>query len=400
MLNLVNSHSKEYDFAQGNQKISVASAPGRIHYLGENGLIGKRLLLSSSIDKTLAVAVSPRTDGMFRFFSADTEERKRTSYVNLRPRREDRWANYLKVAVSIFVETPDPTVDEIPQTGGLSFSITSTIPKAKGFGSSSALELASALALRPLFEPDMSDDELLLRLADSHRLYFEREYDIVDFYLMMSAKQDTWTIVDEYEMDEGLSCARNIKTPFGAEYKTIVYDSRVPGFETAPEIEMRIEQLESGLEMLAQRKSGISFQDVEAVELIENEKKMTEEMRRRCMHVAQEAIRLTSLEAAMQAGDITQVSKLFQHSQNSLRDLYEVSCPEIDWLVRRAAETPGVAASRMVGQGFGGSTFAILTPEAEKAYKAKLEDYERIFGFHPQKHEIKIGEGAQYIGLY
>jgi galactokinase len=398
MVNLVTSHIKEYDLSSGGQKISVASAPGRIHYLGENGLIGKRLLLSSSVDKTLSVAVSPRTDGMFRFFSADTEERKRTTYVNLRPRREDRWANYLKVAISIFLETPDPVVDEIPQTGGLSFSITSTIPKAKGFGSSSALELASALALRPLFEPDLSDNELLERLAESHRLYFEREYDIVDFYLMMRSEPNTWTVVDEGGMKNGLSCARNIATPF-SDYKTIVFDSRVPSFETASEIEMRIEQLKSGLEILSLRKPGITFQDSDAVELLENEKKMSEEMRRRCMHVAQEAVRLAELEVAMRTGDVVQVSKLFQHSQNSLRDLFEVSCPEIDWLVRRAAETPGVAASRMVGQGFGGSTFAIMTPEAEKEYKVKLEDYERIFGFHPQKHEIKTGTGAEYAGL-
>jgi galactokinase len=398
MLNVITCHCKEYDIAAGEQKISVASAPGRIHYMGENGLTGKRLMLSSSVDKTLTVAVSYRTDGMFRFFSADGEERKRTTYANLRPRREDRWANYIKTAISIFIATPDPAVDVVPENGGLSFTITSTIPKAKGFGSSSALELASALALRPLFRPDMSDDELLAKLAESHRVYYEREHDIVDFYLMMRAAQDKWTIVNEGGITGGLSCARNVETPF-AGYKTIVFDSRVPAFDYSSEIETRISQLQKALEILSRRKSGVTFQDPEAIELIENEKEMTEEMRRQCMHVAQEAVRLADLEKSMKDGDIPLVSKLFQHSQNSLRDLYEVSCPETDWLVRRAAETPGVAASRMIGQGFGGSIFAIMTPDAEKEYKVKLEDYERIFGFHPQKHEIKTGQGAEYIGL-
>jgi galactokinase len=393
------SHCKEYDLAVGDKKISAASAPGRVHYLGENGLIGKRLLLSSSIDRTLTVAASLRTDGMFRFFSVEGEERKRTTFVNLRPRREDRWANYIKVAISIFVATPDPAVDPIPETGGLSFTVSSTIPKNKGFGSSSALELASALALRPLFQPNMSDNELLARLAESHKAYFEREYDIVDFYLMMKAEKDRWTVVDESRMAAGLSCARNIATPF-AGYKTVVFDSRVPAFESAGEVEIRIEQLQKSLEILGQRKSGMMFQDPEAIELIENETGITEEMRRRCMHAAQEAIRLADLEGAMKTGDIPLIAKIFQHSQNSLRDLYEVSCPEIDWLVRRAGETPGIAAARMIGQGFGGSIFAILTDEAEKEYKAKLEDYERIFGFHPQKHEIRTGESAKYIGLH
>jgi galactokinase len=399
MLDIITSHCKEYDLAVGDKKISVASAPGRVHYLGENGLIGKRLLLSSAIDRTLTVAASPRTDGMFRFFSVEGEERKRTTYPNLRPRREDRWANYIKAAISIFVATPDPAVDPIPETGGLSFTVSSTIPKGKGFGSSSALELASALALRPLFQPDMSDNELLAQLAQSHKMYFEREYDIVDFYLMMKAEENRWMVVDESRMADGLSCARNIVTPF-AGYKTVVFDSRVPAFESAGEIELRVEQLEKSLEILSRRKSGVTFQSSDIVELIENEKGISEEMRRRCMHAAQEAIRLADLEEAMKTGDIAQIAKLFQHSQNSLRDLYEVSCPEIDWLVRRAGETPGIAASRMIGQGFGGSIFAILTDETEKVYKTKLEDYERIFGFHPQRHEIKTGIGTKYVGLY
>jgi galactokinase len=399
MLDIITSHCREYDLAAGDKKISVASAPGRIHYLGESGLIGKRLLLSSAIDRRLTVAVSPRTDGLFRFFSVEGEERKRTTYPNLRPRREDRWANYIKTAISIFIATPDPAVDPIPETGGLSFTVSSTIPRNKGFGSSSALELASALALRPLFQPDMSDNELLAKLSESHRAYFEREYDIADFYLMMRADDARWTIVDEGRMAAGLSCARNIVTPF-SEYRTIVFDSRVPAFESDGEIETRIEQLKKGLEILSRRKSGATFQDPEAIEIIENEKGMNEEMRRRCLHVAQEAVRLFNIEEAMKTKDFALIAKLFQHSQVSLRDLYEVSCPEIDWLVRRAAETPGVAASRMIGQGFGGSVFVILTDKAEKEYKDKLEDYERIFGFHPQKHEIKTGTGVKYIGLY
>jgi galactokinase len=399
MLDILADHTKEYGLQAGGKNISVAAAPGRIHYLGENGLTGNRLLLSSSIDKTLIVAVSPRSDGMFRFHSTGGDERKRTTLANLRPRREDRWANYIKVAISVFIETPDPADTERHDTGGLSFTVSSAIPKHKGFGSSSALELASALALRPLFEPGMGDDELITKLSASHRVYFEREYDIVDFSLMMKAVENKWTVIDESQLGKGLSCARSIGTPFSG-YKTVVYDSRVPNFDITAELETRANQLQKSLEVLERRKSGIMFQDSASIALIESEKSIKEEMRRRCLHVAQEAVRLHDIEAAMEAGDMALIAKLFQYSQNSLRDLYEVSCPEIDWLVRRAAETSGVAASRMVGAGFGGSVFVILTPEAEKEYKHKLEDYERIFGFHPQKYEIKTGANAGHIGLF
>ena len=402
MPDILECHCKEYEMRTGEHEISLASAPGRIHFLGENGLAGRRLLVSQAVDRTLTVAASLRNDGMFRFFSADSEERKRITYANLRPRREDRWANLIKAAIAVFIDVPGPDenpAEPAPESGGLSFTISGSIPKNKGFGSSSALELAAALALRPLFKPQMTDDELVTRLSSAHRAFFEQEQDVADFFVMMSAAERMWTLLDEERMADGLSAARNITAPFDG-YKTFVFDSRVPGFESMAEVEKRSAQLRHGLETIGRRKSGVTFQSPQAVDLIEAERDFSEETRRRCLHVAAEAVRIRDLEAAMIAGDIPAISKLFQHSHLSLRDLFEVACPEVDWLVRRAAEMPGVAASRMIGPGFGGSTFALMSDEAEKAYKEKLEDYERIFGFHPHKHEIKTGAAARHLGMH
>jgi galactokinase len=402
MPDILECHSKEYEMRIGAHEISVASAPGRIHFLGEQGLAGRRLLVSQAIDRTFTVAVSLRNDGMFRFYSADSEERKRITYAHLRPRREDRWANFIKAAIAVFMDIPsldEAQSEPLPESGGLSFTISGNIPKHKGFGSTSALELAAALALRPLFKPNMTDNELVTQLSAAHKAFFDKEHETSDFLVMMTAEDRAWTIVNEERKAEGLSAARTIATPFDG-YKTFVFDSRVPVFESAHEAEKRSSQLWHGLETLARRKSGITFQSPEAVDLLGAERDIPEETRRRCLHVAEEAVRIRDLETAMTAGDLPAISKLFQHSHVSLRDLFEVSCPEVDWLVKRASETPGAAASRMIGPGFGGSTFALMTPAAEKAYKEKLEDYERIFGFHPQKHEIKTGTAARHTGCY
>jgi galactokinase len=108
------------------------------------------------------------------------------------------------------------------------------------------------------------------------------------------------------------------------------------------------------------------------------------------MHIVQEIRRVYDAEEAIRRADLPALSKILFHSHESLRDLYEVSCPEIDWLVKRAQETEGVLASRMTVQGFGGCTYSIIQEEAIARYRDRLEDYERIFGFHPVIYEVKL----------
>jgi galactokinase len=144
-------------------------------------------------------------------------------------------------------------------------------------------------------------------------------------------------------------------------------------------------------------RQGATFRDFAAADILESMGNLPEEIRRRCLHIVQEIRRVSDAETALANEDIPALAKIFARSHESLRDLYEVSCPEVDWLVKRAQETEGVAASRMTGKGFGGCTFTFIESEAAEAYKLRLEDYERIFGFHPVAYEMKIGSGARVL---
>jgi galactokinase len=115
------------------------------------------------------------------------------------------------------------------------------------------------------------------------------------------------------------------------------------------------------------------------------------------MHIVQELRRVNNAEDAMKKQDYAALSRIFFHSHESLRDLYEVSCPEIDWLIKRAQEIEGILGSRMSGQGFGGCTYTIGSEKALEDYRRRFEDYERIFGFHPQTYEIRPATGARLV---
>jgi galactokinase len=325
-----------------------------------------------------------RKDNSLRFYAADLGERKRTTLVNLKYKREDRWANYIKVAIHIFAELGFPVK-------GLNFTVAGNIPQQVGLASSSAIEAAACFALKGFFRANISDKDLLYRLAASKALFFSQDISLIDYLIIFSAKKDQFLVVDETKQE-----VKRIKSPL-TKYKLIIMDSRVPRMGIDEELKQRQEDIKKGLELLSYKKQGASFRNFAVVDLVESMGNFPEEMRRRCLHIVQEIRRVKDASDSLKRSDFSSFTKIISHSHESLRDLYEVSCPEVDWLVKRAQEIDGVLASRMTGQGFGGCTYTFIREDSVEEYRKRLEDYERIFGFHPVIYEMKLSGGTRLV---
>jgi galactokinase len=91
-------------------------------------------------------------------------------------------------------------------------------------------------------------------------------------------------------------------------------------------------------------------------------------LRKRARHVITETARVEAFAAAAERGDTQELGRLVNESHRSLRDDYEVSCAELDFLVESARQVPGVLGSRMTGGGLGGSTMTLMRPEALAAF--------------------------------
>jgi galactokinase len=325
-----------------------------------------------------------RKDNSLRFYAADLEERKRTTLVNLKYKREDRWSNFIKVAIQVFAELGHPVK-------GLNFTLAGSIPQQVGLASSSAIEVASAVALKGFFQADIDNRDLMNRLLAAQAAFFGKSVSPVDYLIAFNAWKDHFLLVDEASME-----VRRIKASL-SQYRIVIMDSRVPRIGVEDELKQRRQDLKKGLEILSQKKPGTSFRDYAAPDLVESMGDLPEEIRRRSMHIVQEIQRVYDAEDALKRQDFPLLSKVLLHSHESLRDLYEVSCPEIDWLVKRAQEIDGVVGSRMTGQGFGGCIYTILSEQAVDEYKRRLEDYERIFGFHPVTYDVRPAAGARVV---
>jgi galactokinase len=102
--------------------------------------------------------------------------------------------------------------------------------------------------------------------------------------------------------------------------------------------------------------------------------------------------------AAFEAGDLAEVGRLFYESHASLRDLYEVSSPELDALVDIARATPGVVGARLTGAGFGGCTINLVRRDAVGSFREKgLRDYPARTGLTPRVFVVEASAGAGRI---
>ncbi|MDR1867471.1 MAG: galactokinase [Treponema sp.] len=382
MTDIGSIHCTEYEADASS--VVVAETPGRVHYLGEHGEPHAGLFLSSGIDRYVRVAVSARQDSSLRFFASDTGERKRTTLLNLKYKREDRWANFIKMPLQMFL-------DEGYNSPGLNISFSGTIPQNIGLASSSALQVAAAVALRAFFHVRIDNQTLLAKLAKTHETFFGTRGAIVDYAIMLNAKENHFLIADEKTLNVQL-----VPVDF-SRYKIVIMDSRVPRINVSEEIEERHCDIKTALNILSNKREGASFRDYLDNDRVSSMGSLLERMRRRSLHIVHELHRVLESEQVLKQRDWQAFSRIVNHSHESLRDLYEVSCPEIDWLVKRAQEIEGVLGSRMTGDGFGGCTYTILEDHARGEFDRKLEDYERIFGFHPIIYDVCPGLGARLV---
>lgn len=372
-------HKTEYDTLPD----VIASAPGVVKFLGEHAEIPESIVVAATLSFSLKVAVSARKDSSLRFFAADFGERKRATLGNVKYKREDRWANYPKAVFESLLK------DGMPARG-YNFTISGDIPVGLGLASSAALGIASALALGAAGGKSVSLDRIGEFVRSAESIFMERPVPAFDFIASASELISPVSLID-------MKTARRKCLPFlPGEWLVIFTDSKVPRMSVDNEHSLRSEQIRRCMNLMAEN-GHRSLRNVRVADIDDLMGLLPESVRRRCIHVVDELARVHDIEDALSKGDSLGFGKAVNKSHASLRNLYEISCPEIDWLAKRAMEIDGIVCSRLTGKGFGGCTVSIMKAEALPEYRKRLEDYERIFGFRPAIYETTVSGGLKLL---
>jgi galactokinase len=374
------SHVEEY----GKAPEIIASAPGRVNLIGEHTDYNDGFVFPMAIDFTVRVAITRRKDSHLRFFSVDYKDRKRATLPTLRFRKEDRWANYPKAIIAQFIERGSPL-------GGMDITIHGDIPQGAGLSSSAALEIATALAIQDLYGIEIGREDLAKLSQKAENEFMGVKTGIMDQFISRMAKEGHAMLLDTRFLTYHY-------VPLSLKgVKILLTNSKVPHGLAETEHNKRREECLKCVQVLAAKKPGVALRDFNPADLRDSLGQIPESTRKKCLHVVEENQRVIEAEESLRKKDLVTFGKLMNRSHESLRDLYEVSCPELDWLVKRAWETEGVYGSRLTGEGFGGCTVTLIEEDAIPLYQEHIVQYERIFGFRPELYICKPSAGARII---
>ena len=362
----------------------IVEAPGSFTVMGNYSDFEDGIMIQAAIDMKVYIAVSRRKDNSLRFFAADLAERKRTSAANIKYKREDRWANYIK-SVIYSMENTGFTFK------GLDITLSGNIPPGIGLSSSAAIETATALGLSKLFNLDLDKEDLVKIVFNGEEKFIGRSKLPSGVYSSLYGKKDKLLSIDFKTR-----AVEYIQAP-DHDISLILTVSNVPQIPVDKEIDERRRDIYKCVENLNSFKTGATLREFNKSDIRHGMGIIPEHIRRRCTHVVDEIIRAEEARTAFIRGDMITAGKLMNRSHESLRDNFEVSCPEIDWLVKRAQELEGVFGSKVTGSGFGGCTLTLIKNTFLDRYKEKLDEYERIFGFKADMIKCSLSAGAKVI---
>ncbi|HNY20554.1 MAG TPA: galactokinase [Treponemataceae bacterium] len=367
----------------------IVSAPGRFHLLGDHTWFAKGNTLSMAINYSLFLCISVRPDQNFRLYSVSLDERKKISSSNLKYRKEDRWANSVKAVISSFMEYGI-------QVPGLNVTILSEIPADAGLGTPNALKVATALALRKLFAPQLNDATVVSLLERANTQFLKTNSHRADILCAMYSREGYCVKTDHHKVTAEL-------VHFPKEgYSVFLTDSRVPRLLAREELAARIQECIHAYEVVKTDPDAPPDFNLLTEEILEEIVDIPESVRRRVIFIIRESESVREAVTALTNRDFFTFSRIVNRSHEGLRDRFEISCPELDWLVKRALEfilpdEPDLVCSRMTGRGFGGCTYAILREKDGPSYLQKLDEYERIFGFKPVRYQVTPSDGARVL---
>jgi len=376
---VVDYHNEEYF----ESPQAVVSAPGVGFILGEHSEFCNGMAIGFGLPLRTYVAVSRRSDSSLRFFAADLQERKRSTLSNLKFKREDRWANYLKGILLGLANAGCPL-------GGLNITFHGTIPRNKGLFSSGSLCLAAAKATAEAMGYDLTDPQLIQAVLFAEKSFVQSPYvSPLEIYLSLYSRKGHLLLIDQRNFS-----MEYLEISF-PEISLILIDSQVPQSDFLEDLQERVEVCNEASLVIRQQIPGGDLRALSPKEFRGILGEVSESVRRISIHGANESARYNELLTQLKSGNYELAGKILNHSQEDLRDLFEVSCPEIDWITKHTVELRGVLCTRLTGVGIASCALTFYEKSVENSLLSRLDEYERIFGFHPEVYPIHLAGGME-----
>lgn len=338
----------------------IIESPGRINLIGEHTDYNLGYVLPTAIDKRITFqfrANNTASSGVV--FSAGMD---RSLQIDLKDiaRSDTEWENYLL-----------GVVHEISKrSGGLrgfDCHIESNLPVGSGVSSSAALECGFAYGLNELFGLGLSREEIVTLSRDAEHSFVGTQCGIMDQFASVMSKEGHVILLDCRELEHSY-IPLNL-----APYKLLLLNTHVSHNLASSEYNTRKQECEEGVEILQQRYPGVTSLRNATLPMLDSSRgELRPVVYNRCRFIIEENERVLAMAEGLKNDDMPEVGRLLYLGHAGLSELYEISCPESDFLVAYTRNNPGVLGARQMGGGFGGCTINLVHEEAVETFTADI----------------------------
>ena len=364
---------------------SVYASPGRINLIGEHTDYNGGFVFPGAIDKCIVAEIKPNGKDVVRALAVNENNAVAEFGLAESDIPEARWARYIFGVCR-----------EIIKRGytlkGFDAVFAGNVPLGAGMSSSAALESAFAFALNDIFSLGIDKFELAKIGQATEHNYVGVKCGIMDQFASIFGKAGNLMLLDCRSLEHKYY-------PFNPSgYKLLLLDTRVEHVLVDNPYNKRRESCERVAEAIRANHPEVSFLRDATHEMLEEVKpSISTEDYMRAKYVIDEVERVMDVCAALEQADYETVGEKMYGTHEGMSKLYEVSCPELDFL-NDVARRCGVTGSRVMGGGFGGCTINLVKEELYDAFIAEaFAAYKAKFGKEPKLYDVVISDGARKL---
>ncbi len=358
-------------------------SPGRINLIGEHTDYNMGYVLPTAIEKKIIFKLRKNGSDSVCHVYSETYDTGFDLNLNAIARSEVEWENYiLGVLNEISVRTN--------KVRGFDCVLQSDLPTGSGLSSSAALECGLAFGLNELFDLGLSQLEIVQLAQTAEHTYVGTQCGIMDQFASVMSKSGHVILLDCESLEYDY-------IPIDLHpYKIILLNTKVSHNLASSAYNTRKRECEEGVAIIRRKHPKVkSLRNVTEEMLNASRPEMDATVFDRCSFIVAENKRVLQMANALRKKDLLWAGQLLYAAHHGISKLYEVSCPESDFLVEFSKDNPNVLGARQTGGGFGGCTLNIVHEDEVDAFIATASiAYKKEFDIALEAFEVKPSGGT------
>lgn len=367
----------------GDADTILVKAPGRVNLIGEHIDYQGGNVLPIAVDKYIWSYGRKKNNGKIKIYSVNYKESCEILVSKISYQKEKHWANYVLGVIEEFRKLHF-------EISGLEIAVGGDIPVGSGLSSSAAVEISVATLIQKIFHFNLSPVEIIKLARRAENEFVGVNCGIMDQFSSYLCKKEYALLLNCKSLSY-----QYIPLNLG-EYNIFLVDTKKERALSSSSYNERFNQVKRVLEIIQNKYPGVEYlAEVREEKLKEFKNRIDAVSYKRTLHIIKENKRVLKFAELLKKGESKKLGNLLYQSHESLKNLYEVSCEELDFIVDFCRDFSGIAGARLTGAGFGGCCLVLIKNEKIDEFIEKLSPaYNEKFHRLPAFYKINSTNGS------